>query len=96
MRITDGVFFFGLSHHTFRVALVVFFVLENHIVVAANVEHLKMRVVNFPIPVPSAESLGDGTCCITFQDGIFQQFCGVNHADFLALNYLITNASRNN
>ena len=43
---------FCLPHHTLRATLMVAFCLVHHIVVAHDVEHRSMRVVDFPVAVP--------------------------------------------
>ena len=84
-----------LPHHAPGVAPVVAGVLENHIVVAADVEHLEMGVVDFPVAVPGAEGLGDGARGVDFQHGPFQLAGGGDHADVLALNDLVAQAPGN-
>ena len=41
-----------LPHDAFLVALVVTLVLVNHVVIAHDIEHLGVRVVDFPVAVP--------------------------------------------
>ena len=87
---------FGLSHYTFRVALVVGFMLENHIVVTHNVECFGVRVVDFPIAVPSAKSLGNGTGVVFFENCLFEHTCGIYAADVLALDNLVADDPSHN
>ena len=70
-------------------------VLENHIVITTDIEHIKVWVVDFPVSVPSTQSLSDRACSVVFEYFLLQQFSGVNHADVLTLDHLVTDAPTN-
>ena len=71
-------------------------VLVNHVVVAANVQHLEMRVVDFPVAVPRAEGLRHRACVVLFLYGLLQLAGGGDNTDVLALNDLIADAPADN
>ena len=81
-----------LPDHTFGVALMVGCMLEYHIVVAHDVKHLGMRVIDFPIAVPCTERLGDGSRLVPLEDGLLHKSCRCDDADFLALDHLVADA----
>ena len=78
-----------LPHHTLGVALMVAGVFVNHVVIATNVEHLEMRVVDLPVAVPGAEGLGHRTCVVNLLDGCLQLASCGDHADILTLDDLV-------
>ena len=61
----------------------------NHVVIAADVEHIEVRVVNLPVAVPCTESLGHGTCVIHFEYGLLQLLSCRNDTNVLTLDNLI-------
>ena len=67
-------------------------VLEDHVVVAADIKHIKMRVVDLPVAVPGTEGFGDRTCCVTIQDSLLQQFGCVDNTDVFAFDNLVADA----
>ena len=69
-------------------------VLEDHVVVARHVEHLGMRVVDFPVTVPGTESLRYGACLVIFVNGLLHLSGGIDHTDVLAFDDLIADAPR--
>ena len=81
-----------LPHHSLRIALVIAGVLEYHIVISTDVQHVEVRVIDFPIAVPSAESLGHRTCLVVIQYSLFQHLCRMDDADVLSLYHLVADA----
>ena len=81
-----------LPDNAFWVALVVAGVFENHIVIACHIEHLGMRVVDFPIAIPGTERLSNRTRVVYFQYSFLHLSSGIDHADVLALNNLVADA----
>ena len=67
-------------------------VLEYHIVISADIEHVKVWIVYFPVSVPGTKSLGYGACGVVIQNGLLQHLCGVYHADVFTLYHLIADA----
>ena len=82
----------GLPHHTFGIALMVAGVLEYHIIIATDIEYIKVRIEDFPIAVPSTESLCHGASLVVIQDSLLQHLCSVYHSDVLALYHLVAYA----
>ena len=64
-------------------------VLEDHVVVAADIKHIKMRIVDLPVAVPGTEGFGDGARRVTIQDSLLQQFGCLDNTDVLALDDLV-------
>ena len=83
-----------LPHHTFGIALMVCLVFENHVVVATNIEHIEVRVVNLPVTVPSTERFRHRSRLVTLKNGSFQLLGSLNHAEFLAFDDLVAYAPR--
>ena len=69
-------------------------VLEEHVVVACYVEHLGMRVVDFPVVVPGTQGLSNGARRIIFEDSLLHLSGGIYYADVLALDDLVADAPR--
>ena len=86
---------FGLPRHSFRASLVVTFCFVHHIIVAHYIQNRCMRVENLPIMIPGAESLCYWTGIIERCDDLLEFLGGLNHLDFLAFYYLVTNAVGN-
>ena len=66
-------------------------VLEDHIVIATDVEHFEVGVVDLPVTVPGTEGFCNRACPITLQDSLFQQSCSMYHADLFTFYYLVAN-----
>ena len=85
-----------LPHHALGGTLMVAGVLVDHVVIAADIEHIEVRVVDFPVTVPRAESFGDGTRVVHLQNGLLQLASSGDDADVLTLNHLIADAPADN
>ena len=82
----------GLPHHTLRISLMIASMLEYHIIISADIQHVEVRVIDFPISVPGTERLSHGASGVIIQNSLLQQLSGVDHADVLALDDLIADA----
>ena len=71
-------------------------VFEDHVVVAANIKHVKVGIIDFPVAVPCAESLRDGARRVAFQYCSLQQLRRMHHADVLPFYYLVAQTPSDN